>query len=166
MTSHNVLCEHAVSTQVVSVIRIPCYPPLTFKVPYLPWMLISISNNMYVCFWLISHVLESFMISKIHHTKEMIFWLHIGIYRLCSSGSSDWVRGGPRNMKSMRPPLVAIFFMTYFYRARGGHGPLAPPGSATAMLIKRVRAQSQLFNTVQLHKNVFAYLAMMFRFIS
>ena len=30
-------------------------------------------------------------------------------------------------MKSMRPPLVAIFFMTYFHRARGGHGPLGPP---------------------------------------
>ena len=27
-------------------------------------------------------------------------------------------------MKSMRPPLAAIFLMTYFYRARGGHGPL------------------------------------------
>ena len=52
-----------------------------------------------------------------------------GIY---SSGSSGRVRGrGPRNMKSMPPPLAAIFFMTYFYRARGGHGPLAPPGSAT-----------------------------------
>ena len=33
-------------------------------------------------------------------------------------------------MKSMRLPLVAIFFMTNFYRA-GGHGPLGPPGSAT-----------------------------------
>ena len=30
-------------------------------------------------------------------------------------------------MKSMRPPSAAIFFMTYFYRARGGHGPLGPP---------------------------------------
>ena len=30
-------------------------------------------------------------------------------------------------MKSMRPPLAAIFFMTYFHRARGGHGPLGPP---------------------------------------
>ena len=34
--------------------------------------------------------------------------------------------GGARNMKSMRPPLVAIFFMTNFYRA-GGAGPLAHP---------------------------------------
>ena len=46
-----------------------------------------------------------------------------------SSGSSGRVRGGPRNMKSMRPPSVAIFFMTYFYRARGGMAPSAPPGS-------------------------------------
>ena len=30
-------------------------------------------------------------------------------------------------MKSMRPPLAAIFFMTYFHRAGGGHGPLGPP---------------------------------------
>ena len=29
-------------------------------------------------------------------------------------------------MKSMRPPSVAIFFMTYFHRARG-HGPLDAP---------------------------------------
>ena len=30
---------------------------------------------------------------------------------------------GPRNMKSMWPPLAAIFLMTYFYRAGGGaHG--------------------------------------------
>ena len=36
-------------------------------------------------------------------------------------------------MKSMRSPSAAIFFMTYFHRARGGHGPLGPPpGSATA----------------------------------
>ena len=47
---------------------------------------------------------------------------------LCSRGSSGRVRGGgPRNMKSMRLPLAAIFFMTYFHRARGGHGPLGPP---------------------------------------
>ena len=33
--------------------------------------------------------------------------------------------GGARNMKYMRPVLVAIFFMTNFYRA--GVGTLAPP---------------------------------------
>ena len=43
-----------------------------------------------------------------------------------SSGSSGQVRGGPRNMKSMWPPSVAIFFMTYFYRA-GGAWPHRPP---------------------------------------
>ena len=52
-------------------------------------------------------------------------------YDLLSSGSSSRVEGGARNMKSMRPNSVAIFFMTYFYRAGGGHGGLAPPGSAT-----------------------------------
>ena len=46
-----------------------------------------------------------------------------------SSGSSSRVRGRgePRDMKSMWPPLVAIFFMTYFYRAGGGMAPSAPP---------------------------------------
>ena len=44
------------------------------------------------------------------------------------SGSSGRVRGrGARNMKSMQPPLVAIFLMTNFYRTGGGHGPLALP---------------------------------------
>ena len=46
-----------------------------------------------------------------------------------SSGSSGQEGEGPRNMKSIRPPLAVIFFMTYFYR-RGmweGYGPLAPP---------------------------------------
>ena len=51
---------------------------------------------------------------------------------LGSSGSSGRVGGGgARNMKSMQPPLTAIFFMTKFYRA-GGMAPLALPGSATA----------------------------------
>ena len=53
-----------------------------------------------------------------------------------SSGSSGRVRGGPRNMKSMRPPSAAIFFMTYFHRAGGGAmAPSAPPGSATGYAI-------------------------------
>ena len=51
-----------------------------------------------------------------------------------SSGSSGRVRGGRKNMKSMRPPLVAIFFMTYFYRTGGGGAwPPRPPGSATEL---------------------------------
>ena len=47
---------------------------------------------------------------------------------LVSSGSSGRVGGGgsgTRKMKSMRPPLAAIFFMTYFYRAGERYGP--PP---------------------------------------
>ena len=52
-----------------------------------------------------------------------------------SSGSSGRVRGGAGNRKSMRPPLVAIFFMTYFHRAGGGGlAPSPPPGSATVTL--------------------------------
>ena len=35
--------------------------------------------------------------------------------------------GGARNMKSIRPPSVAIFFMTYLYRRGGSHGLLGPP---------------------------------------
>ena len=43
-----------------------------------------------------------------------------------SSGRVCWGRGGRgRNIKCMRLPLAAIFFMTYFYRA-GGHGQLDP----------------------------------------
>ena len=49
-----------------------------------------------------------------------------------SSGSSGRVRGGPRNMKSMRAPLAAIFFMTYFHRPGGPWPPRPPLGSATA----------------------------------
>ena len=51
-----------------------------------------------------------------------------------SSGSSSRVRGGPRNMKSMQLPSAAIFFMTYFHRARGTMAPSPPPpGSATGL---------------------------------
>ena len=39
-------------------------------------------------------------------------------------------------MKSMQPPPAAIFFMTDFHRAGGGgHGPVGPPGSATAVFV-------------------------------
>ena len=44
-----------------------------------------------------------------------------------SSGFSGRVRGEPRNMKSMRLPSAAIFFMTYFLQGRGG-GAMAPSG--------------------------------------
>ena len=44
-------------------------------------------------------------------------------------------KGGPRNMKSMRLPLAAIFFMTYFHRAGGGGG-MAPLPLDPLLLIK------------------------------
>ena len=40
-------------------------------------------------------------------------------------------------MKSMWPPLAAIFFMTNFYRAGGAMAPSATPGSSTAPLLPR-----------------------------
>ena len=52
-------------------------------------------------------------------------------FSIHSSGSSGRVRGGARNMKSMHPPLAAIFFMTFFYRAGRPWSPRHPPGSAT-----------------------------------
>ena len=54
--------------------------------------------------------------------------------KIPGSASDPAVGWGARNMKSMWPPLAAIFFMTCLYRAGGGHGPLGtppPPGSAT-----------------------------------
>ena len=62
-------------------------------------------------------------------------------------GSSGWVEGGgARNMKSMWPPLVAVFFMTYFYRAWGGGGAWPPrpppPGSAPV----KVRMGNQTYS--------------------
>ena len=50
-----------------------------------------------------------------------------------SSRSSCRVREQPRNTKSMRLPLVAIFSMTYFYRTGRGMVPLATPRSTTVM---------------------------------
>ena len=37
-------------------------------------------------------------------------------------------------MKSMWPALVAIFY-DLFSQGKGGHAPLAPPGSATVKLV-------------------------------
>ena len=45
---------------------------------------------------------------------------------ISSSESSGWVRWGARNMKSIRAPSAAIFFMTYFHRARGDMAPSDP----------------------------------------
>ena len=56
-----------------------------------------------------------------------------------SDPAAGW--GGPRNMKSMRPPLVAIFFMTSFYRTAGGGGmaPLAPPPESATEIALQLR---------------------------
>ena len=60
------------------------------------------------------------------------------MFMFFSIGSNGRV-GGARNMKSMWPPLTAIFIMTFFYRAGGrGHGPLGPPGSATVLVDIRI----------------------------
>ena len=66
------------------------------------------------------------------------------IYIHISIGSSGRVGGGPRNMKSMWPPLAAIFFMTSFYRTRGGHGPLAPPPPLDPLLHMNILVQAQV----------------------
>ena len=63
----------------------------------------------------------------------VMFYYCLGSHRvgrlpLLSIASSGGVGGGPRNMKSMWPPLAAIFFMTYLYRAGGGGmAPSVPP---------------------------------------
>ena len=47
---------------------------------------------------------------------------------LCPERIQRLGKGGARNMKSMRLPVVAIFFMTNFYRAGGeGAWPPRPP---------------------------------------
>ena len=52
--------------------------------------------------------------------------------------------GVPRNMKSMRPPLVVIFFMTNFDRVGGGGmAPLAPMDPLLTLLFS--------FRKVQIH---------------
>ena len=84
-----------------------------------------------------------------------------------SSGSSGRVRGGgPRNMKSMRPPLAAIFFMTYFYRAGGGAmAPSPPPGSATeptASIIAEASLFKLIFFVCATREDVFSLMLTLF----
>ena len=62
----------------------------------------------------------------------VLFVIRVNTQAAVADPAAGW-GGGPRNMKSMRPNLAAIFYMTYFYRAGGGHGPLASPGSATRL---------------------------------
>ena len=45
----------------------------------------------------------------------------------------------------MRPPLAAIFFMTYFHRARGAMAPSAPPGSTTGTTTEDVKSRHRSF---------------------
>ena len=52
-------------------------------------------------------------------------------------------------MKSMWPPSVAIFFMTNFYRAEGGHGPLGPTGSATVNSSNKMNILEFLLNRAE-----------------
>ena len=74
-----------------------------------------------VSFWLLHEISDYFV---------LIYEILVTFY---SSGSRPG-KGGPRNITSMRPPLVAIFFMTYFHRAGGGHGPLGPPPGSASVL--------------------------------
>ena len=63
-----------------------------------------------------------------HFHNELSTCFCVGPFNSNSSGSSGRVHGGAtRNMKSMRLPLTAIFFMTYFYRARGESWPPRAP---------------------------------------
>ena len=75
--------------------------------------------------WLTIHVV-AFACGKIRNKKSVRS--EIKNLSLVLQHRIQWPRRGrPRNMKSMGPPLVAIFFMTYFYRAGGGHGTLGTP---------------------------------------
>ena len=92
-------------------------------VPYRCWL----REGYYGCHWSI-HCTFYELDSDLELEEESVTVIpQSWISRSVSSGSSSRVRGGGRNMKSMWLPLAVIFFMTYFHRARGGHGPLAPP---------------------------------------
>ena len=75
---------------------------------------------------------------------------------MASSRSSDRLGvggGGARNMKSMRPPLVVMFLMTYFYRAGGGAWLPRPPDPLLVVLkpkseISMMSNQFVLFLTI------------------
>ena len=64
-----------------------------------------------------------------------------------SSGSSDRVREGARNMKSMWPPLATIFFMTYFYRAGGRSMAPLPPAPLDPLLVHTKNFCTRKFET-------------------
>ena len=68
-------------------------------------------------------------------------------------------------MKSMQPPSAAIFFMTYFYRARGGGPwpPWPPPGSATVKTVLPT-AYLQVSAIGDISGSLFDYSLFMFSF--
>ena len=70
--------------------------------------------------------LQTLLVFLILNGTAITMWIRIILHHhfmsnadlfVVSSGSSSQVGEGPRNLKSIRPLLVAIFFMTYFYRA-------------------------------------------------
>ena len=65
-------------------------------------------------------------ITRCRYVCQHRLYVRACVHVCISSGSRGWVRGGPRNMKAMRLPLGAIFFMTNYYRA-GGAWPLPAP---------------------------------------
>ena len=74
--------------------------------------------------------------------SDSSFTKHPCLVFMSSSGSSGRVRGGPRNMKSMGLPSVAIFIMTYLHRpGGGGHGPLGPPLDPLLMSFETVQSE-------------------------
>ena len=71
--------------------------------------------------WLTIHVV-AFACGKIRNKKSVRS--EINNLSLVLQHRIQWPRRGrPRNMKYMGPPLGAIFFMTYFYRAWGAWHP-------------------------------------------
>ena len=57
----------------------------------------------------------------------VLLYSAVVIYMSYSIGSSGRGRGGARNMKSMCPPLVAIFFYDLFVQGLGAWPPRHPP---------------------------------------
>ena len=79
-------------------------------------------------FWaqiLPSHFLDAFASQIVSHILRMWKLTRTTNWKvLSSSGSSG--RVGARNMKYLRPSLVVMFFMTYFYRFGEGFAPPPP----------------------------------------
>ena len=65
-----------------------------------------------------------------------------------SSGSRNFGEGGPRNM-TYKPPRSAAIFIWPIFTSQGGHGPLAPPGSATenSFIVFRYSVMCDVYST-------------------